>query len=112
MASWSTGWSAIPAPQVRSARGSKRARKSRYQKIRPRGYVSGRGNPGRFSYEREPRWFPLIARAAPPQALLSFRYTVGIFLKSLEATRGDLRDIVAPGMNPAAKATLVIKRSP
>ena len=48
----------------------------------------------------------LIARAAPPQALLSFRYTVGIFLKSLEATRGGLRDIVAAGMNPAAKATL------
>jgi hypothetical protein len=24
--------------------------------------------------EREPGWFPLIARAAAPQALLSFRY--------------------------------------
>jgi len=49
---------------------------------------------------------PLIARAAPPQALLSFRYRVGIFRKSLEATLGGLRDIVAAGMNPAAKATL------
>ena len=25
-------------------------------------------------YEREPGWFPLIARSASPQALLSFRY--------------------------------------
>jgi hypothetical protein len=30
--------------------------------------------------ERKPGWFPLIARAAPPQALLSFRYAVGIYL--------------------------------
>jgi hypothetical protein len=30
-------------------------------------------------YEREPRWFPLIARAASPQALLSFRYIDGTY---------------------------------
>jgi hypothetical protein len=29
-------------------------------------------------YEWEPGWFPLIARAASPQALLSFRYIDGI----------------------------------
>jgi hypothetical protein len=30
-------------------------------------------------YERKPGWFPLIASAATPQSLLSFRYIEGIF---------------------------------
>src|SRR5205807_10346546 len=30
-----------------------------------------------LTYERKPRWFPLIGRSAPPTGLLSFRYTVG-----------------------------------
>jgi hypothetical protein len=29
----------------------------------------------------EPGWFPLIARAAAPQALLSFRYIDGIYFE-------------------------------
>src|SRR5205807_9892231 len=63
---------------------------------------------GVTKYEREPRWFPLIARAASPQALLSFRYTVGTCLSSHSMRRlGDPRDKVAAGMNPAAKAALV-----
>src|SRR5207237_9046253 len=45
-------------------------------------------------YEGEPRWFPLIARAASPQALLSFRYTVWIFLSS--HSRPCLGDFVQP----------------
>jgi hypothetical protein len=32
-------------------------------------------------YEREPGWFPLIARAVTPQALLSFRHIDGIYLR-------------------------------
>jgi len=31
-----------------------------------------------LTYEREPGWFPLIARAATPQALLTLRYKVRI----------------------------------
>src|SRR6184192_3799678 len=38
-------------------------------------------------YEGEPRWFPLIARAASPQALLSFRYTVRIVLVAFHPRR-------------------------
>jgi hypothetical protein len=30
-----------------------------------------------LKYERKPGWFPLIARAPSPQALLIFRYTDG-----------------------------------
>ena len=49
-------------------------------------------------YEGEPRWFPLIARAASPQALLSFRYTVWIFLSS--HSRPCLGDLVQPVLRP------------
>jgi hypothetical protein len=59
------------------------------------------------SYERKPRWFPLIARAASPQALLSFRYTVRIFLVVTRSNAGWHQRQVAAGVNPAAKATLV-----
>jgi hypothetical protein len=44
--------------------------------------------------KREPRWFPLIARAALPQALLSFRLLDGTYFgnSSLHAMLGvDLR---------------------
>src|SRR5437667_8242836 len=77
-------------------------------------------------YEGEPRWFPLIARAASPQALLSFRYTVGIFLSGHsrqrlggiwvcvlrpEQVRPPRRCLLAIqlriGASPAAKAMLV-----
>jgi len=60
-----------------------------------------------FWDERKPRWFPLIARAASPQALLSFRYAVRIFLVVTRSNAGDIRDKVAAGINPAAKAMLV-----
>jgi len=59
-------------------------------------------------YEREPRWFPLIARAASPQALLTLRYKVWAFRMLFHMRRlAGPRAIVAAGMNPAAKATWV-----
>jgi hypothetical protein len=38
--------------------------------------------------EREPGWFPLIARAASPQALLSFRY-IDAINSGLDSPRDD-----------------------
>src|SRR5437867_11100464 len=38
-------------------------------------------------YEGEPRWFPLIARAASPHALVTFRYSVGVFVSGLSCQR-------------------------
>jgi hypothetical protein len=32
------------------------------------------------AYEREPGWFPLIARPAPPAGLLTLRYMDGTYL--------------------------------
>ena len=77
-------------------------------------------------YEGEPRWFPLIGRSAPPTGLLSFRYTVGIFLSGHsrqrlggiwvcvlrpEQVRPPRRCLLASqlriGVSPAAKAMLV-----
>src|SRR5450759_637200 len=50
--------------------------------VRDKVMAGGPGQPrnARRKYEREPRWFPLIARAASPQALLSFRHMDGIHL--------------------------------
>jgi hypothetical protein len=40
-----------------------------------------------LKYEGKPGWFSLIARAAAPQGLLPFRYTVGIVLKAFSTQR-------------------------
>jgi len=58
--------------------------------------------------KREPRWFPLIARAALPQALLSFRLLDGTYFgnSSLHAMLGVDRDKVMAGGTPANPATL------
>jgi hypothetical protein len=60
-------------------------------------------------YEREPGWFPLIARAAPPQALLSFRYIDGIYLRISFSTRRRVveKNKVMAGGTPANPATPV-----
>ena len=61
-----------------------------------------------MTHEREPGWFPLIARAATPQALLTLRYKVGAFCNEFHMRRlADDEDKVAAGVNPAARATLV-----
>jgi hypothetical protein len=60
--------------------------------------------------EGKPEWFSLIARAASPQALLPFRYAVGICSISHYRQRlGVEQNKVAAGMNPAAIATLATK---
>src|ERR1700686_216216 len=61
--------------------------------------------------KRKPGWFPLLARAATPQALLSFRYTDGSDLSSRSPPReGDIHrreldGLAKPGL-PATRVSL------